>query len=269
MNRSSASGQFENRSRDHRVRWHVPLPSPVDDSFAEGQFAVVKRGLTVEGDRGEVPLPTFPASGFIHVDGLSVLLDQVTEYEILDGTELALTILRSFGLISRNANPYREDPAGPGIRVPEAELTGSRTFQFGLYPHAGSWEAADTLGAVEAYRHPFMTTRATGTPAPSGDTSQVAGITHPAGRALAGPRITGQGVVMTALRRRGPWLEVRLVNEGSTTTRAEVEASVQEACEIDLLGRIGPAVPVDTGLVSIELGPWEIRTVGLRLPDLL
>ncbi len=214
--------EFENRSRDHRVRWHVPLPAPVDGSSAEGQFAVVKRGLTVEGDRGEVPLPTFPASGFIHVDGLSVLLDQVTEYEVLDGTELALTVLRSFGLISRNANPYREDPAGPEIRVPEAQLIGSRTFQFGLYPHAGSWEAADTLGAIETYRHPFMTTRATGTPAPSGDTARFRGSRTPADRAVAGPRITGQGVVMTALRRRGPWLEVRLVNEGSTTTRAEV-----------------------------------------------
>ena len=87
---------FENRSRDHRVRWHIPLPDAVDGSSAEGQFAVVDRGLTVEGGRGEVPLPTFPAHGFVHVTGLSVLLDQITEYEVVDGRELALTVLRSY-----------------------------------------------------------------------------------------------------------------------------------------------------------------------------
>ena len=257
--------EFENRSRDHRVRWHVPLPSPVDGSSAEGQFAVVKRGLTVEGDRGEVPLPTFPANGFIHVDGVSVLLDQVTEYEVLDGNELALTVLRSFGLLSRNANPYREDPAGPEIRVPGAQLIGSTTFLFGLYPHTGGWEDANTLGAAEVYRHPFMTTRAMGTPSPSDESGSAPGLTHVDRRAVAGPRLVGHGVVLSAMRRRGPWLEVRLVNEGSKATRAEVHAEVPEACEIDLLGRIGSAIPVEFGLVRLDLGPWEIRTIGLRM----
>ena len=54
-----------------------------------------------------------------------MLLDQITEYELVDdGRELALTVLRSFGLISRNANPYREDPAGPEVPVPDAQLIG-------------------------------------------------------------------------------------------------------------------------------------------------
>ena len=38
--------EFDNQSRDHRVRFHVPLPGPVGRSFAEGQFAIVERGLT-------------------------------------------------------------------------------------------------------------------------------------------------------------------------------------------------------------------------------
>ena len=81
-----------------------------------------------------MPLPTFPAVGFASVEGCSVLLDQVTEYEVVDGRELALTLLRSFGLISRNANPYREDPAGPEVPVPAAQLLGPRSFRFALYP---------------------------------------------------------------------------------------------------------------------------------------
>ena len=38
-------------------------------SSAEGQFAVVERGLTAEGGHGEVPLPTFPAHGFVQRRG--------------------------------------------------------------------------------------------------------------------------------------------------------------------------------------------------------
>ena len=111
---------FDNDSTDHRVRFHVPLPAPVRGSSAEGQFAVVDRGLELEAGHGEFPLPTFPAVSFVSVEGCSALLDQVTEYEVVDGAELALTVLRSFGLISRNANPYREDPAGPEVPVPAA-----------------------------------------------------------------------------------------------------------------------------------------------------
>ena len=102
---------FENRSRDHRVRFHVPLPGPATGSAAEGQYAVVERGLEVEGGHGEVPLPTFPARGFVQTEGVTALLDHVVEYEVVDGRELALTVLRSFGWISRNGNPV---PRGSG-----------------------------------------------------------------------------------------------------------------------------------------------------------
>ena len=79
--------RFENRSRDHRVRFHVPLPGVATGSAAEGQYAVVERGLEVEGGHGEVPLPTFPARGFVQSEGVSVLLDHIVEYEVVDGRE--------------------------------------------------------------------------------------------------------------------------------------------------------------------------------------
>ena len=246
----------ENRSRDHRVRWHVPLGRPVTTSAAEGQFAVVERGLSVEGGRGEVPLPTFPAVGFVAVEGCSVLLHQVTEYEVVDGRELALTILRSFGLISRNANPYREDPAGPEIPVPEAQLLGEHTFRFALYPHAGHWLEAGTLEQAERYRYPFQAIRALGSPRPAEDEARVP--------AVEGLRVDGAGVVLSALRRRDGWLELRLVNEGPRATDATVTAGLDAAVEVDLLGRIGSPLPVADGRLALGLGPFEIRTVRVR-----
>jgi alpha-mannosidase len=147
---------------DHRVRFHVPLPAPVTGSTAEGQFAVVERGLELEAGHGEVPLPTFPAVAFASVDGCSVLLDQVTEYEVVDGRELALTLLRSFGLISRNANPYREDPAGPEVPVPAGAVARDQVLPIRALPHAGRWRGAGTRAAAERYRHPFAVVRSPG-----------------------------------------------------------------------------------------------------------
>ncbi len=246
---------FENRSRDHRVRFHVPLPAPVDGSSAEGQFAVVERGLTAEGGHGEVPLPTFPAHGWVSVEGLSVLLDQVTEYEVVDGRELALTLLRSFGMISRNANPYREDPAGPELAVPNAQLIGDRTFRFALYPHAGTWSAADTIAVAQQYLDPFLTARGSGT-APDGTPPAI--DDRPP---LDGLRVDGQGIVVSAIRRRGPWLELRLVNELAAPSPATIRAPLERARDVDLLGRAGAEIPVDDGPLVLELGPFEIRTV--------
>ena len=64
--------------RPVRPRVHEPRPRPprplaparcrrrTERSAAEGQFAVVERGLTEEAGHGEVPTPTFPAHGFVH-----------------------------------------------------------------------------------------------------------------------------------------------------------------------------------------------------------
>ena len=248
---------FTNPSRDHRVRWHVPLPAPADHSSAEGQFAVVDRGLTEEAGHGEVPTPTFPAHGFVHAAGISVVLDHVTEYELVDGRELALTVLRSTGLISRNDNPFREDPAGPEVPVPGAQLVGPWQFGFALLPHAGSWDSAGVLAASEAYHHPFMTAAGTGT-----GTADRSGPTPGLGL-----RLTGEGVVLSTLRRREDWLEIRLVAEhpAPTTARIVGREPFVAAREVDLLSRTGAELPVNAdGSIDLSLGPWEIRTIRIQ-----
>jgi mannosylglycerate hydrolase len=245
---------FTNPSRDHRVRWHIPLPAPTDHSSAEGQFAVVDRGLTEEAGHGEVPTPTFPAHGFVHAAGVSVLLDHVTEYELVDGRELALTVLRSTGLISRNDNPFREDPAGPEVPVPDAQLIGPWRFGFALLPHAGSWESAGVLVASEAYHHPFMTVAGTA----AGDGNRMPGNSL---------TLTGEGVVLSALRRRDDWLEIRLVAEHPVPTSAVLSGArpVSEAREVDLLGRIGAELPIEPdGSIRLALRAWQIRTIQVR-----
>ncbi len=179
----------ENRCRDHRLRLHVPLARGSERSAAEGQFAVVERGREAEGGHGEVPLPTFPARGFVAAGGVALLLDQVTEYELLDG-ELAVTVLRAVGQISRNANPWRTEPAGPELPTPGAQCLGRRELRLAVMPHAGAWHQAGVLEAMERYQHDLVTAPGAGPPAAS------------LGEAT-GLEVAGDGVVLSSLRRRG------------------------------------------------------------------
>jgi mannosylglycerate hydrolase len=261
---------FANPAPDHRVRWHLPLAAATDHSSAEGQFAVVDRGLVEEAGHGEVPTPTFPAHDFVHAAGATILLDHVTEYELVDGRELALTILRSTGLISRNDNPFREDPAGPEVPVPGAQMVGPWRFTFGVLPHAGSWEEADVLRLGEAYRLPFVTAAGRGdATAPGSAPASAPGAptgAPSAGALMGGLRIEGKGVVLSALRRRGDELELRLVAETASATRATISGRpFASASDVDLVGRPGAAIPVaPDGTLELDFRAWEIRTLRLR-----
>jgi alpha-mannosidase len=186
---------FDNPADDQRLRVHVPLRQHASHSYAEGQYAVVQRGAVAEGGHGEMPLPTFPASSFVSAGGVALLLEHVSEYELLEGRELALTVLRSTGWISRNTNPYREEPAGPELAIPAAQMRGRHSFSFAIYPHEGVQPGPDVLEQAERYRLPFLTAVGTGE---AGELTQAEGIT-----------LEGEGVVLTALRPN----EARVANE--------------------------------------------------------
>jgi mannosylglycerate hydrolase len=216
---------FENPCDDHRLRFHVPLREVADSSAAEGQFAVLERGLEAEAGFGEVALPTFPAYGFVDAGGIAVLLGHPMEYELLEGRELAITLLRSTGLISRSTHAYRESPAGPELPIPDAQCRGPWSIDFALYPHAGVWHEAGVLAELERYRHPFLIAPGQALDGPTSG---------------AGPELSGEGVVLSALRRSG----------------RRIEATV--ACE-----HPEPVAAVFRE-VKLDLRPWEIRRVELE-----
>jgi mannosylglycerate hydrolase len=278
---------WENRSSDHRLRLHVPLGRPSTTSNAEGQFAVVARGMRPEaGTAGEYPIPTYPASGFVDAGGAGVLLTRATEYELLEDGQLALTILRAIGMLSRNVHPYRDEPAGPQLETPTAQCLGPAEVSLAVMPHTGSWHDADLVAAAERYRHPLVHRPGTGTHTSTNistgtgtgaDTSTGTGADASTNASTGGDALTrageglsvrGRGVAMTSLRRRGDWLELRLVAETPTETTALVGgagAPVTAARLCDLLGREGETVPVRDGVLSLPMRAWQIRTIQLRL----
>ena len=244
---------FDNRCEDHRTRLHLSLPRQAASSFAEGQFTVIERGLTAEGGFGERPVPTFPASGYVAAGGLAVLLEHVTEYEITGGgRELALTLLRSIGYLSRDRNAYRDQPAGPQLATPRAQCRGERTVGLAVMPYDGERPGAEVAQAAEEYRHEFLVAAGYGHAA--------ADVPPP----RAGVTITGDGVAMTSLRARGGWIETRMVAQRDEPATAVLRGEFTEAARVDLRGRTVMPLDVHDGTAALALRPWEIATVRLR-----
>ncbi|MDH4335100.1 MAG: alpha-mannosidase [Chloroflexota bacterium] len=250
---------FDNRSEDHRVRFHAPLPRQDERSSAEGQFAVVERGMAGEGGYREEPLATFPAHGWVDAGGLAVLLDHLSEYELTDdGRELAVTILRSTGWISRYDNPFRQDPAGPEIAIPDAQMRGPWRMTLGLYPHAGDWAAGGVAAAAERYRHDLLTSAGAAPP----------GVNWPPrGAGDLALAVEGEQVELASLRRRNGWLEARIVNLSAATREVVVRGGLTEAREASLRGEPGEPLAISGGVLALVLGPAEIRTIQLRRHD--
>jgi mannosylglycerate hydrolase len=242
--------EFLNAHRDHRLRAHFPLPATVTGSDAESAFAVVHRGLIHEGNPLEVGLPTYPARRFVDCSdgevGLAIVHDGLGEYEVIeDGRELAFTLLRTVGFLSRDDGKLRPVGAGPPIPIPRAEQLGKFRRSYAVVLHRGGWEDASLHARADAVLLPF----------------EQAWVGRTDGsRAAAGSRLSVEGAEVTAVTREGEALLVRVVRAAGTAGRVELRWDGEPALgwTVDLLGR--PLAPVAG---SVELRPWEIATIRL------
>jgi mannosylglycerate hydrolase len=244
--------ELDNPCRDHRLRAHFPLPAPVEGSDAECAFAVVRRGLTAEGGPGEVGLPTFVSRRFVDASdgasGLAVIHDGLLEYEVVgDGRELALTLLRATGYLSRMGIALRPDPAGPPLPVEGAQMRGTHVVDYALLPHRGDWRTAAVLEAADEFLVPLERARGGG----------VAG----ASRSATGHALAVRGAQVSAVVREAGGLAVRIFNASPDRSTAELERDGASATGwvVDLLGR--PCEPFEG---AVALRAWEIATLRLN-----
>ncbi|MGB4137333.1 MAG: hypothetical protein WA971_12265 [Microbacterium sp.] len=157
---------YVNTAADHRLRVLVPTgAADLATSRSTGQYGTTVRGREAEGGWGEFPLPTYPAYRSVSAGGVSVLVQKLTEYELVSRTgqddALALTLSRSVGMMSVNLHPLRDEPAGSEIPVPGAQYLGVAVHtEFGIA--VGADDAA-TVRAADLFRHDPLVVRGTGT----------------------------------------------------------------------------------------------------------
>ncbi|HUD16093.1 MAG TPA: glycoside hydrolase family 38 C-terminal domain-containing protein, partial [Acidimicrobiales bacterium] len=237
--------RFVNPSRDHRLRVHLPLPEPAQYSEAECAFSVVRRGLVAEGRPDEFGLPTFPSRRFVSAGGLTVAHEGLLEYELVDIDEeggsartLALTLLRSTGMLSRLGMAYRPLPTGPLTPVAGLQLQGRPIeARYALCvgcedPYAMADDAFLPLELVHA---------------PGGG-----------GRTTPGSALEIEGAEVSAVRREAGMLEVRVFNPTDQATTVRVGS--RSGWLVDLRGRT-----LDAFDGSFGLRPYGIAT--FRLPQ--
>jgi len=243
--------EIDNHCRDHRLRAHFPLPAAVTGSDAECAFAVVHRGLTAEGGVHEFGLPTFPSRRFVDASdgaaGLAVVHDGLLEYEVVaEGGELALTLLRAVGFLSRTDPQLRPNPAGPPDPLEGPQLQVPQRAEYALMLHAGDWRAADCYGAADAFLVPLE--RARVAPHTNGN------------RAAQGAVLRVDGAEVSAVQRVPGGLAVRVFRTAADAGRVAIELDGVPArgFVVDLRGR-----PVVAFEGELELRPFEIASLRL------
>jgi mannosylglycerate hydrolase len=235
---------FVNSSGDHRLRVHLPLPEPARHSQAESAFTVVTRALTAEGRADEFGLPTAPSQRFVTAGRLTVAHEGVCEYELVDieadeAHTLALTVVRSTGMLSRLGMAYRPFPAGPMTAVEGLQMRGKR---ISLH-YALALDCDDPYRLADDVLLPLEVAMSLG-----GGT-----------RAASGSELTIHGGEVSALHRAGGVLETRVFNP--TDEPAVVSLPGRSGWLVDLRG-----YPLEPFEGSFELRPFGIATARLRDP---
>lgn len=254
----------ENHARDHRLRVHFPTSIHTDVSYAEGHFDVVTRPLALPRDTEEwreEPVPTQHQRTFVDVNddrsGLLIANRGLSEYEVIpldDGVEVALTLLRCVGWLSRGDLGCRLGNAGPSLPTPGAQCPGKHTFEYALVPHQGGWENACTQ--AHAFGAPL---RAVSIPASAGPL--------PSGMSFV--EASPPEYVITAIKQAedGDGLIVRGCNLSSEArdVSLRLDSSFRRATQVNLNEEGNQELAVDSDAVCFTARAWQAVTVKFEI----
>ncbi len=255
--------EVDNTAQDHRLRVHFAAPIVVDEADHDSHFDVVRRpvGVPEKGaDWVEDPRPEVPQRAFTDISdgqvGLTIANRGLPEVQVLPGadgstTEIALTLLRCVGWLSRDDMPVRQGHAGPAYETPGAQVPGSWSFDYSIIPHEGHWsESRDAAYAFQASLRAVETAIHGGEIPASGSFVS----TSPAEFVVSAVKETEDG--------RG-WL-VRGHNSSSEPIALRVQPlrRFSRAAQVNLAeGVVAPLTVVRNGSVTVQVGGHEIVAV--------
>jgi mannosylglycerate hydrolase len=141
--------EVDNLARDHRLRVHFAAPFSAREADFDGHFEIVRRPLALpafDDTWVEQPRPEKPQRAFTSLTngkiGLTIANRGLPESEALaarDGyAEIAVTLLRCVGWLSRGDLTTRKGHAGPGEETPGGQLIGKHTFDYAILPTNGA-----------------------------------------------------------------------------------------------------------------------------------
>lgn len=133
-----------NSAKDHRLRICFDLPFKSEHTLTSTHFGFVKRRSSPIQDDSYIEQPSGiqPQKRFIRVEdpigpsAVTLINQGLPEVELVRGSRLALTLIRSIGWLSRSDIPERPEHAGPFITTPGAQELGKEyTFNYSFLIH--------------------------------------------------------------------------------------------------------------------------------------
>jgi len=278
-NRVEIKTILNNSVKDHRLRVFFPSGFNVDHAYAEEPFDVArlpvesepvqdlpqKVGSLMIAGRYTAPVNTYPFQNFVdYTDGekgLAIISRRLTEYEILPGGIISLTLLRSVGWLARYDLKTRVGDVGPHIFTPEAQCLGEHVFSYAISPHSGDWQEERTHIQAAGHNLRFKAMQTSTHPGALPDTlSFLSLVDEDPYRTLR----------MTALKRAeaGDGVIFRFYNtlDGEVTSKIKYWWNrVSEANRTNLNEKDLEPLPTEPDMCSVEAHQKEIVTVKLKL----
>ncbi|MBM3152123.1 MAG: hypothetical protein FJZ96_07970 [Chloroflexi bacterium] len=253
--------RVDNRARDHRLRVHFPAPFAAEKAEHDGHFEVVERKIGLpEFDETwvEEPRPEVPQRAFTSVtDGknrLTIANHGLPEVEVLKNAEgdaeIAVTLLRCVGWLSRDDFSNRKGHAGPFLETPGAQMPGEWEFDYSIIPGG---EEISAYWQGYGFETPL---RAVSTDSHGGDLPSTGSLlkAHPDKFVISSIKITEDGT---------GWL-ARGYNLGAGTLQLSLTPSIpwRKASLANLAEEpISRLEATDDGTLVVEVGGHEIVTI--------
>jgi alpha-mannosidase len=236
-------------NNDKFVRYRVLFPTSISSGrrFDEIPFGAIERPLEQE----------FPAQYWTDYGdasrGLALLNRGLPGNNVAGGGTLMLSLLRSSRIIAYGGiDPGASTDLG-------LELGVERAFDYALVPHAGDWRAAEVYRAGWEFNHPLVARKVS-----------THGGTLPRRWGLL--EISQPNVVASALMPGGGGSVMLRVYEASGRPAQGIEIKlhvpVSSAAETNLLGDEVRSLPAAGDALRLDLGPYEIKTLRLKLQPL-
>jgi hypothetical protein len=246
-----------NTAKDHRLRVRFDLPFKANAVHAATHFGTIERGWAPEvlEKFAEQPTGIMPQKRYIRVNApdekvaITLANKGLPEAEVAGGSQLAMTLLRCVGWLSRGDIPERPVHAGPGEKTPGAqELGKAYTFNYSVMIHPGN----DPLHASDDFADSFC----------AKPWSVLFHLSEPDPKLLE-PVIKGLDpwIRVSSLRVREGKLLVTAFNlaDKAVDTVARLAPGITQVAEIKVDMAVKNKIPVKDASAKLHFEPHEIK----------
>jgi alpha-mannosidase len=242
--------QTELTNNDKLVRYQALFPTSVTNGryFQEIPFGAVERSIGVE----------YPAQNWTdfsdNLHGVTLINHGMPGNLVNDGT-LMLSLMRSHTIGGYGFGGGFE----PGMTSDSGyELNHPLQFNYALAPHSGSWQESAVREGFE-FNQPLQVWK----------TDVHSGILPPSRSMIS---ISNPDVILTAFKPgAGHSVIVRFYESAGLPAKGvtiKIDATLLSAHESNLMEDAGRALAIANNTLKIDLKPFEIKTIKLKIADL-